>query len=59
VTGWAATPSLPQSRAQPQDLADGTAHPPFGPLGAPRCPGQGSALLRSVLLFCLCQQLAL
>jgi hypothetical protein len=35
VTGWAVAASLLQSRAQPQDLTDGTAHPPFGPLGTP------------------------
>ena len=35
VTGWAVAPSLLQSRAQPQGFTDGTAHPPFGPLGPP------------------------
>lgn len=35
VTGWAEAPSLLQSRAQPQGLADGTAHPAFGLLGPP------------------------
>jgi hypothetical protein len=35
ATGWAVAPSLLQSRAQLQGLADGTAHPAFGPLGPP------------------------
>lgn len=58
VTGLTAAPSLLQSRAQPQGSADGTAHPPFGPLGPPRCSGQRSDLPRPVLLLCLRQHLA-
>jgi len=50
--------SFLQSSAQPQGLADGPAHSPFGPLGPPRCPGQGNELPRPVLLLDLCQYVA-
>ena len=58
VTSAVLAPSLLQSRAQPQGLADGPAHPPFGPLGAPRCPGQRSDLPCLVLPLGLGQHLA-
>jgi len=50
--------SLLQSRAQPQCLADCLAHPPFGPLGTARCPGQRTELPRQALLLGLRQHVA-
>ena len=50
--------SLLQFRAQPQGFAEGLAHPPFGPLSTPRCPGQLNELPRRALLLDLRQYLA-
>src|SRR5450755_4173012 len=50
--------SLLQFRAQPQGLAEGPAHPPFGPFSTPRCPGQLNELPRQALLLGLRQHLA-
>jgi hypothetical protein len=56
--GPAALSSL-QVRAKLHGLADGSAHPPFCPLGTPRCPGNCSELLSPALLLGLRQHLAL
>ena len=50
--------SLLQVRAHLQGLAEGPAHPPFRPLGTPRCPGKCGELPSLALLLGLCQHLA-
>jgi hypothetical protein len=55
---WLVAMSLLQFRAQPQGFAEGLAHPPFGPLSTPRCPGQLNELPCQALLLGLRQHLA-
>jgi len=48
-----------QFRAQLHGPADGPAHPPFRPLGTPRCPGKCCELPSPALLLGLRQHFAL
>jgi hypothetical protein len=58
VVGCPMVRSSLQGRAQPQGLADRLAHPPLGPFGPPRCPGQRHELPRPALPLGLRQHVA-
>jgi hypothetical protein len=56
---WPVALSLLQFRAQLQGPAEDSVHPPFRPLGTPRCAGRCNELPRPALLLGVRQHLAL